>query len=76
MHFRNVAPSHLPSLLLPWLHCGNRLAITAVAAALYANGAPSNELEDATHTCVQCGATLISTRPSFSGDFQTIAHQI
>jgi hypothetical protein len=43
------------------------MEITAVAPALYANGAASNDLEDITHTCVQCGATLISTRrPPFS----------
>jgi hypothetical protein len=67
MHYKNVAPSHLPSLLLPCSYCGHRMEITAVAPALYANGAASNDLEDITHTCVQCGATLISTRrPPFS----------
>jgi hypothetical protein len=38
------------------------MEITAVAPALYANGTASNDLEDITHTCVGCGATLISTR--------------
>jgi hypothetical protein len=67
MHYENVAPSLLPSLLLPCSHCGHRMEITAVAPALYANGTASNDLEDITHTCVGCGATLISTRrPPFS----------
>jgi predicted RNA-binding Zn-ribbon protein involved in translation (DUF1610 family) len=63
MHCKDVAPSHLPSFLLPCPHCGDRMAITAVAPALYDDGAASNDLEDVTHTCVQCGTTLISTRP-------------
>jgi hypothetical protein len=74
MHYKNVAPSHLPTFLLPCSHCGHRMEITAVAPALYANGAVSNELEDITHTCVQCGATLISTRPFFD-DAHAIAHR-
>ena len=36
MHYKNVAPSHLPSLLLPCSHCGHRMEITAVAPALMA----------------------------------------
>jgi hypothetical protein len=63
MHYGNVAPSHLPTFLLPCSHCGHRMEITAVAPALYANGTASNDLEDITHTCVQCGTMLISTRP-------------
>jgi hypothetical protein len=62
VHHENVIPSHLPSMLLPCLYCGNRMAITASAPALYENGTGSNDLEDITHTCVQCGMTLISTR--------------
>jgi trehalose-phosphatase len=57
-------------------HCGHRMAITAVAPALYANGAASNDLEDVTHTCLQCGTTQISTRRSFSSDILAIAHRI
>jgi hypothetical protein len=68
MHYKNVAPSHLPSLLLSCSYCGHRMEITAVAPALYANGAASNDLEDISHTCVQCGATLISTRRSLFSD--------
>jgi hypothetical protein len=64
-----------PSFLLPCLHCGNRMAITSVAPALYDNGAASNDLEDITHTCVQCGTTLISTRP-LSDDPHAFAHRI
>jgi predicted RNA-binding Zn-ribbon protein involved in translation (DUF1610 family) len=62
MHYKDVAPSYLPSFLLPCPHCGDRMAITAITPALYADGAESNDLEDVTHTCVQCGTTLISTR--------------
>jgi hypothetical protein len=51
------------------------MEITAVAPALYANGAASNDLEDITHTCVQCGTTLISTRPFFD-DTHAIAHRV
>jgi hypothetical protein len=36
-------------------------------------GAASTNLEDITHTCVQCGTTLISTRP-FPNDIHAIAH--
>jgi hypothetical protein len=63
MHYKDVTPSGLPSLMLPCSHCGHRMEITAVAPALYANGTASNDLEDITHTCVQCGTMLISTRP-------------
>ena len=38
MDFKDVAPSLLPSFLLPCPHCGHRMAITAVAPARYANG--------------------------------------
>jgi hypothetical protein len=75
MHYKSFNPSHLPSILLPCLHCGNRLAITAVTSARVGNGAASNNLEDVTYTCVQCGTMLISTRP-FSGDAYAIAHPI
>ena len=62
MQCKNVAPSHLPCFLLPCQHCGHQMEITAVTPARYPNGAGSNDLEDITHTCVQCGATLTSTR--------------
>jgi hypothetical protein len=76
MHYKDVAQSHLPSLLLPCPHCGHRMAITAAAPALNPSGAESNDLEDITHSCVQCGTTLISTRRPFSGNFDAIAHQV
>jgi hypothetical protein len=63
MYYKDVSLSLLPSFLLPCQHCGSRMAITSVAPALYDDGAASNDLEDVTHTCVQCGTTLISTRP-------------
>jgi predicted RNA-binding Zn-ribbon protein involved in translation (DUF1610 family) len=64
MHCKNIDPSHLPSFLLPCPNCGSRMTITAVAPARLANGAISNDLEDVTHTCVQCGTVLISTNHS------------
>jgi hypothetical protein len=75
MHFKSSNPSHLPSIFLPCSHCGSRMTITAVAPARLANGAISNDLEDVTHTCVQCGTVLISTKP-FSDDARGIAHRI
>jgi hypothetical protein len=76
MHYEDVAPSHLPSLMLPCPYCGHRMEITAIAPARYPNGAASNDLEDITHIYVQCGTTLIRTRRAFSGNFQAIAQQV
>jgi hypothetical protein len=76
MHYKDATPSQLPSFLLPCPHCGSRMAITAVAPALYANGAASNDLEDITHTCVQCGATLISTRRLLFSAAHASAHPV
>jgi hypothetical protein len=56
-----VAPSGLPSLLLPCPHCGHRMVITAVEPALFANGATANDLQDVTHGCEQCGTELTRT---------------
>jgi hypothetical protein len=61
MQYANIASSRLPSVLLPCSHCGHRLAITAVTPALLENGSRSDDLEDITHTCVQCGTTVIRT---------------
>jgi hypothetical protein len=52
------------------------MEITAIAPARYPNGAASNDLEDITHTCVQCGATLTRTRRPFSRDADAIARPI
>jgi hypothetical protein len=43
------------------------MAITAVEPALLTDGATSNDLEDGTHRCVQCGTTIIRTVSSLSG---------
>jgi len=61
MLYMGVAPSHLPSLILPCPHCGQRMVITNIERAPHAYGAASSELEDITHSCAQCGTTLIRT---------------
>jgi predicted RNA-binding Zn-ribbon protein involved in translation (DUF1610 family) len=68
MHYKDISPSRLPSFLLPCPHCGHRMAITTVAPARFDNGVESNDLEDVTHACVQCGTTLIRTVRPVSGD--------
>jgi hypothetical protein len=72
MRCKDAAPSLLPSFLLPCAHCGHRMKITAVAPARRANGAESNDLEDVTHACVHCGATLTRTKWRFSGGAQEV----
>ena len=70
--FKGVALSHLPSFLLPCPHCGHRMAITAVAPARFAGSVGSNDLEDITHGCVQCGTTLTRTvRPHNAEEQET-----
>jgi DNA-directed RNA polymerase subunit RPC12/RpoP len=76
MHFKDVAPSLLPSFLLPCQHCGHRMAIAAVAPALYPNGVASNDLEDVTYGCVQCGTTLIRTIRQLPGETHTVANRV
>jgi predicted nucleic acid-binding Zn-ribbon protein len=61
MRCQDVAPSRLSSLLLPCPHCGHRMVIVAVGPVQLANGAASNDLEDVTHGCVQCGTRLTRT---------------
>ena len=75
MHRKDVAPSRLPSFLLPCPHCGHRMAITTVAPARCDSGAESNELEDVTHGCVQCGTTLTRTVRQLAGDAHEIARR-
>jgi hypothetical protein len=76
MHFKDVGPSRLPSLLLPCPLCGHRMAITAVSPARLADGAQPNDLEDVTHPSVQCGTTLTRTIPPLSGHVHEIAPQV
>jgi hypothetical protein len=57
MHCYDVAPSRLPSLLVPCPHCGHRMVITAVEPAFFANGATANDLQNVTHSCEQCGTS-------------------
>jgi DNA-directed RNA polymerase subunit RPC12/RpoP len=76
MHHKDVAPSLLPSFLLPCPHCGHRMTITVVAPTRFPNGAESNDLEDVTHGCLQCGTKLTRTIRPLSGDVREIAPRI
>jgi hypothetical protein len=67
MRCQDVAPSHLSSLLLPCPHCGHRMVIVAAGPVHFADGAASNDLEDVTHGCVQCGTMLTRTVSSLAG---------
>jgi len=74
MDCKDVAPSRLPTFLLPCPHCGRRMAITAVAPAQF-DGVQSNTLEDVTHGCPQCGTTLTRTVCPLNGDARAIAQR-
>jgi hypothetical protein len=76
MHRKDVAPSRLPSFLLPCPHCGHRMAVTGVVPARFDTGVESNDLEDVTHGCVQCGTTLTRTVRPLTGDALEIAQRI
>jgi predicted RNA-binding Zn-ribbon protein involved in translation (DUF1610 family) len=76
MRYLSIAASRLPSFLLPCPHCGHRMAITAVAPAHLDNGAESDNLEDVTHSCVQCGTTLTRTIRLLTGDAHTTADRL
>ena len=68
MPFKDVTPSRLPSFLLPCPHCGHRMVIMAVTPARFAGSVDSNDLEDITHGCVQCGTTLTRTVRPLTGE--------
>jgi hypothetical protein len=55
MHYQEVSPSRLPFLFVPCPLCVHRMVITTVEPALLADGAASDDLEDVTRCCVQCG---------------------
>jgi hypothetical protein len=76
MHRKDVAPSRLPTFLLPCPHCGQRMTIKSVAPAKFATGIESNDLEDVTHGCVQCGTTLTRTIKPLPGDAHEAARRI
>jgi hypothetical protein len=75
MHRKDVTPSRLPTFLLPCPHCGHRMAVTAVTPVRYPNGGGSNELDDVTHGCIQCGTTLTRTVRHLSADDYVIAQR-
>jgi hypothetical protein len=52
------------------------MEITAIAPARFDNGAESNDLEDVTHGCVQCGTTLTRTVRPLSGDTHAFARPL
>jgi phage terminase large subunit GpA-like protein len=72
---KDVAPSRLPTFLLPCPHCGQRMAIMAVAPAQFDGSAESCDLEDVTHGCAQCGTTLTRTVRPLVGDAHEIAQR-
>jgi hypothetical protein len=43
------------------------MVITTVEPALLADGAASDDLEDVTRCCVQCGTMTVRTVPTLSG---------
>ena len=55
MYRNGIAPSRLPTFLLPCPHCGHRMAITSVAPARFDAGSAANDLEDVT---LRLNATL------------------
>jgi hypothetical protein len=57
----DIAPSHLPSLILPCPSCGRRMEIVCVEPAPLPSGRASNDLEDVTYGRSRCGALVIRT---------------
>ena len=79
MFRKDIAPSGLPTFLLPCPHCGHRMAVTAVAPAPFdaaAGAADVNDCEDITHGCVQCGTTVTRTVRPLEGEAREIAHRV
>jgi DNA-directed RNA polymerase subunit RPC12/RpoP len=50
------------SLLPRCTHCGHRMIFGSVEPAPLDSGTASNDLEDITYYCVQCGTTLVRTK--------------
>jgi hypothetical protein len=63
-HARTVPPSGLPSFMLTCTQSGHRMMFASIEPARLASGAASNDLENITHSCVQCGTALIRTMRS------------
>jgi predicted RNA-binding Zn-ribbon protein involved in translation (DUF1610 family) len=76
MDRKDVTPSRLPTFLLPCPHCGQRMAITAVAPARFDAGTVGQILEDVTHGCPQCGTTLTRTVRPLAGEAHAIAQRL
>jgi endogenous inhibitor of DNA gyrase (YacG/DUF329 family) len=76
MRRRDIAPSGLPTFLLPCPHCGHRMTMTAVAPARFEHGRDSNEFEDITHSCVQCGTAVTRTVRPLDAETQEIARRV
>jgi hypothetical protein len=75
MHSKDLAPSHLPTFLLPCPHCGHRLDIATAAPAKLSGGINSNDLQEVTHVCAQYGATFSRMVRLSTGDTDEIARQ-
>jgi hypothetical protein len=76
MNCSDVAPSRLPSLLLPCPHCGSRMVITAVEPALLADGATANDLRDVTHGSDQSGRSPAPPDSVFPSQWRSAAHAV
>ena len=75
MDRKDIAPSRLPTFLLPCPHCGQRMAITAVTPVQFSVGPGDLGLDDVTHGCVQCGTTLTRTVRSLPGEEHDLARR-
>jgi DNA-directed RNA polymerase subunit RPC12/RpoP len=73
---KNISPSYLPSFLLPCPHCGHRMDIVTVVQARLEVGPEAYDLEDVTHGCVRCGATLSRMVRPLGGHAREFADEI